>query len=183
LAKLMTGRDYAIHRMSYYVILRGPLGVGKTAVSRELAKALGARHVSIDRILDQHHFWNPGRLSEFLEANRVAVERAHPLLERGVPVVFDGNFYWKTQIDDLTGRLGHPHFVFTLMAPLRVCIERDSRRDPAHGSQATREVFAKSTKFAYGATVDASRPLRSVVRDITRRVSAGIPTGSGRNRA
>jgi len=38
--------------MSYYVIIRGPLGVGKTTISRSLAKSIGAMVVSIDQIAD-----------------------------------------------------------------------------------------------------------------------------------
>lgn len=158
--------------MSYYVILRGPLGVGKSSVSRRLAQVLRAEHISFDRVLEEFDIWYSGRLSEFLRANVVVARRAGRVLKRGSNVILDGNFYWKTQIRDLEKRLDQPHFVFTLHAPLRVCIERDARRDAPHGTPATREVYAKSTRFEYGARVDATQSLESVVREIASTVSA-----------
>lgn len=160
-----------IARVSFYVIIRGPLGVGKTSVSKALAKGIGAEYLSIDQILDDHGLWRKGRLAEFLRANRVAVGRAERFLVKGRPVVFDGNFYWKSQIEDLERRLDYPHHVFTLKAPLCVCIARDRRRKPSHGSVAAREVYAKSTKFGYGVGVDATRPPEVVVREIAKRLS------------
>ncbi len=115
--------------MSYYVVIRGPLGVGKSTVANRLAKEIGADRILIDRILD-------------------------------------GNFYWKSQIEDLIGQLDYRHYVFTLKAPLSVCVDRDSRRATPHGSQAAREVYAKSTKFDYGIGLDATRPIETVVREI-----------------
>jgi len=152
--------------VAYFVILRGPLGVGKTTVSRVLAKAIDATCVSIDRILDEHGLWKEGRLSEFLGANEIAVPLARRSLANGTPVVFDGNFYWKTQIEDLIDRLEARPFVFTLKAPLAVCIRRDNRRDPPHGREAARAVYAKTTKFEWGIGIDATRPVDAVVREI-----------------
>ncbi|MGA8664234.1 MAG: ATP-binding protein [Thermoplasmata archaeon] len=163
--------------MSFYVVLRGPLGVGKTTVARALTDRLVADYLSIDRILEQEGLWVAGRLSEFLRANTFAAAEAEGFLARGTPVVFDGNFYWKTQLEDLAARLRYPHFVFTLNAPLRVCIERDRRREHPYGSQATREVYAKSTKFDYGVGLDATRPVPSLVREIASHCS-GIQTPS-----
>jgi predicted kinase len=94
-------------------------------------------------------------------------------LETGTPVVLDGNFYWKSQIKDLEKRLHHRHFVFTLRAPLSVCIERDAGREAPHGSPAAREVYAKSTKFDYGVEVDATQPLDRIVREIVSTISSG----------
>jgi predicted kinase len=158
--------------MSYYVILRGPLGVGKTTVSRRLSGVIRAEYISIDRILDEHGLWRSGRLSEFLRANEVAGGRARNGLAQGIPVVFDGNFYWKSQIKDLIGRLEYPRYVFTLKAPLAVCIERDRRRPGPHGAQGASEVYAKSTKFEYGIGVDATGSVEDIVQEIVSYVSA-----------
>lgn len=40
--------------MTYYVVVRGPLGVGKSTVSSRLAEIIGADHILIDRILEEH---------------------------------------------------------------------------------------------------------------------------------
>jgi predicted kinase len=158
-------------QMSYSIIIRGPLGAGKTAVSDSLARELGAKHILIDQILDDRGLWDQGRESEFLAANDFAMAEARPLLERGMPVIFDGNFYWRSVLEDLLARLRGDRFVFTLIAPLSVCIERDSRRSPSHGSEAAQEVFAKSTAFDFGLEIDAARPLEVVVREIKNHIA------------
>jgi predicted kinase len=168
--------------MSYFVVVRGPLGVGKTAVAGRLASELGAEHIPIDRILDENGLeeWEGGYISQqsFLRANRIAIDRARPRLEEGTPVIFDGNFYWKSAIEDLLIRLDYPHYVFTLRAPLSVCVERDSRRDPPHGRQAAQDVYAKTTSFDFGIRLDATQPVPTVVREIRSR----LPQTSARRR-
>jgi len=157
--------------MVFYVVIRGPWGVGKSTVSERLAKEIRAEYISIDRILDELDLWEAGHLSEFLRANAFAVERAQGFLDQGTPVIFDGNFYWKSQIEDLIGQLDYRHYVFTLKAPLSICIDRDSRRATPHGSEGATEVYAKSTKFDYGIGLDATHPIESVVREITSHLS------------
>jgi predicted kinase len=148
------------------LLIRGPLGAGKSTVSLRLAKRLGAERISIDRILDEQGLWRSGRLREFLKANRWAVPRARRFLARGTPVIFDGNFYWKGQTQDLVRQLPYPHVGFTLNVPLAVCIDRDRQRISPHGPTAAKEVYAKSAKFEYGIGIDASRPAADVASDI-----------------
>jgi predicted kinase len=169
-------------RMSFFVVVRGPLGIGKSTVSKSLATKINAEYISIDQLLDDHGLWVSGRLSEFLRANDFAVERAHNFLERGVPVIFDGNFYWKTQLEDLLHRLEYRHFVFTLEAPLEVCAARDGGRASPHGATAARQVYAKSTRFEYGIGVDATRRVDLVVRELARYLSPNVsgPTSEPR---
>jgi predicted kinase len=157
--------------MSFYVVVRGPLGVGKSTVCRRLAKEIRAEHISIDRILEQHELWDAGRVSEFLRANEFAAKKAESFLARGVAVIFDGNFYWRSVIDDLVRRLNYRHYVFTLRAPLQLCIEPDRRRDKSHGSKAARAVYAKSTRFIYGIGLDAIPPVDVVVDEIISHLS------------
>lgn len=159
-------------RMSYYIVIRGPLGVGKTAVSQDLVARIGASYVSIDAILDEPGVeeWDDGAgyYSErcFVRANEIAVGRTRSYLDHGNPVVFDGNFYWKSEIADLISRLNFPHYIFTLKAPLELCVQRDGLRDPPHGREATESVYAKSTEFDWGVGIDATRSVEAVVREI-----------------
>lgn len=159
--------------MSYYVIIRGPLGVGKSTVSKKLAEVVRAEYISVDRVLDDYDVWYSGRLSEFLKVNVIVASLAGRLLKKGTSVILDGNFYWKSQIKDLERRLDHRHFVFTLEAPLNVCIKRDAGRDATHGNQAARKVYGKSTRFAYGTRIDATRPFDIIVREIGLIISGG----------
>jgi len=154
--------------MNYYVIIRGPLGVGKTTISKALAEQIGGAVVSIDEIADK--WWDGGSVQLYLRANRVAAERARKALSRGVPVVIDGCFYWKTPIRDLERRLAHPHVVITLWAPLSVCILRDSGRKVVHGAEAAGQVYRKVNRFDYGVLVDATRSVRTTVQEIRSRL-------------
>ena len=149
--------------MGYYIIIRGPLGSGKSTISKRLSVSLKAKCISIDRILEEHNLekWEKGYISQdsFLKVNEIAAAKAIRLLEKGVVVIFDGNFYYKSQIKDLVKRLGkHKPFVFTLKIPLKVCIERDSKRKKPLGAEAATDVYRKSTEFDYGIGIDATKP-------------------------
>ncbi|MDD4111129.1 MAG: (d)CMP kinase [Clostridia bacterium] len=40
--------------MSYYIIIRGPAGVGKTTIAKNLQDKLGADYISFDEILEKY---------------------------------------------------------------------------------------------------------------------------------
>jgi len=143
----------------YYIIIRGPLACGKTTISKELAKKLNATHISIDKILDEHDlgkYREEGYTSQksFIKANEIAVKDAKKLLDKGKIVILDGNFYWKSQIEDLIKRLNYPHYVFTLKASVERCIERDKQRGETHGADAARVVHKKVSEFDFGNIID-----------------------------
>ena len=157
--------------MNYYVIIRGPLGSGKSTLAERIAKKLKAEYVTFDRILDEHDLTKEkeaGYISQksFKKANEIIAPKAKKLLDKGVPVVFDGNFYWRSQVDDLIARLDFPHYVFTLKAPLEVCIERDRTRKKTHGKDAARAVYKKVTEFDYGTVIDVTKSLGKCVKEI-----------------
>jgi len=157
--------------MSFYVIIRGPLGCGKSTISERLSKIIHAEHFSVDRVLDEHDLtkeWEEGYISQksFKKANEIIAPRAKRFLAKGIPVVFDGNFYWKSQLDDLIQKLDFSHYVFTLKAPLDVCIARDSKRAKMHGKDAAEAVYKKSTEFTYGVVIDITKPLKECVDEI-----------------
>ncbi len=162
--------------MSYYLIIRGPLGCGKSTIAQRLAKILQAEYVAVDRVLDEHHLTTEheqGYISQksFFNANKIIAPQAKRTLQQGIPVIFDGNFYWKSSIKDLIkrlkiGRLPFPQYIFTLKAPLQVCIERDRKRVKTHGEDATRAVYKKATTFDYGIVIDVTKPIKEVVKEI-----------------
>lgn len=157
--------------MVYYVIIRGPLGCGKSTIAKAISKKLEAKYFAIDKILDDYDLkeWEEGYVSQksFIRANEIAAKEAKIDLEKGVPIVFDGNFYWKSQIEDLIKRLNHSHYTFTLKAPLKICIERDMKRNKIHGKDATEAVYKKSTEFDYGTIINVkNKTQEKVVKEI-----------------
>jgi len=157
--------------MNFYVIIRGPLGCGKSTISERLSKILNAKYFAVDKVLEEHDLendWEAGYISQksFKKANEIIAPQAQKILDSGKTVVFDGNFYWKSQVEDLISRLDFPHYVFTLKASLEVCIERDKNRNKIHGEDAARAVFKKSTEFEYGTVIDINKPLKKCINEI-----------------
>ncbi len=169
--------------MTYSIVVRGPLGVGKSTVSAALAQTIGAQHILIDKLLEEYGLeeWDEDRISlrSFLRANAVAVKQAHRAHRTGQPVIFDGCFYWREQLDDLAKRLDTGLLVFTLEAPLPVCVERDRTRplprpgeEPRGGDQlgeeAVNDVYRLVAEVQCGIAVDASGPVEATVAAILR---------------
>ena len=74
--------------MAYYVIIRGPLGCGKTTIAKEICARIGAKYFSVDEILSTHDLENDreeGYISQksFIKANDILVKLAKPFLEKG----------------------------------------------------------------------------------------------------
>jgi len=157
--------------MAFYVIIRGPLGCGKSTIAESISETLNTKYFAVDRILDENNLTEDkeeGYISQksFIRVNKIIALEAKRILERGKPIVFDGNFYWKSQIEDLIRRLDCKHYIFTLKAPVEVCIARDAQRGKTHGEDATRAVYEKSTEFNYGKVIDVNRPLAVCTKDI-----------------
>lgn len=157
--------------MNFYIIIRGPLGCGKSTISEKLSEIIKAEYINIDRVLEKYDLENDreeGYISQknFQKANEIIAPKAKKILKSGKPVVIDGNFYWKSQINDLISRLEFPHYIFTLKAPLEVCIKRDKNRKKTHGEDAARAVFKKSTEFEYGTVIDINKPMEECINEI-----------------
>jgi len=155
----------------FYVIIRGPLGCGKSTISETLSKDLKGKHIEVDRVLDENQLTEDkedGYISQksFIKANEIIAKRSNELIRNGTPVVYDGNFYWESQIKDLIEKLDYPHYVFTLKCPLDICIDRDGRRDNPHGEEATRAVFDKSNSFDIGININVVQDINKVIKEI-----------------
>jgi tRNA uridine 5-carbamoylmethylation protein Kti12 len=155
----------------FYLIIRGPLGCGKSTISEKLAKIIKAQYFAIDKILDEYTLTSDkedGYVSQksFKKVNEIITPEAINILKNKQPIIFDGNFYWKSQIDDLIDKLDFPHYIFTLKAPIELCVERDAKRDKTHGKDATQVVYKKSTEFTYGTEIDVSKNLDECIKEI-----------------
>ncbi|MEA3249470.1 MAG: hypothetical protein U9Q03_03870 [Patescibacteria group bacterium] len=142
--------------MSRMIIIRGPLGVGKSTVSLRVAKALNADYFSVDEILVEKGLdFCDGEpcipLSNFVQVNDKILADIHRSRQGAV---VDGNFYHADQLEDLTERHVGPVHVFTLKAPVESCIERDGGRREPHGEAAARAVHGLVSGFDAGVCVE-----------------------------
>ncbi len=143
--------------MKKLILVRGPLGVGKTTVARKLAASLNAHYISIDSVLEENHLDQAEEdgipVKNFIKGNELVLPEIRSALEKGKPVIIDGCFYHKEQIEHFIQNLDAPCFVFTLKAPLEVCIERDKGREKSYGEGAAWAVHGMVSKFDYGTGV------------------------------
>lgn len=148
--------------MSYFIIIRGPLGSGKTTLAKKLAEKLDARHIEIDKLLEKSGL---DKIDEkegcipaenFIKAQESILPETIKDLRNNKIVIFDGCFYHKQAIDHLIDDLQFKHYIFTLKLPLELCIKRDSKRGKSYGRQAAEDVHKLVSSFDSGADIDAS---------------------------
>lgn len=156
--------------MIYFVIIRGPLGVGKTTIAKKLAKQLNAEYISIDDLLKKYDL-------DKIEGECIPTKNFIKVIENILPkvkkclksknVVFDGNFYHKEQIDYLVKNLDTPHYAFTLNAPIHICVERDTARETPLGEEAAKAVHTLVMKVDYGTQIKTEgKTADEVVKEI-----------------
>jgi len=146
--------------MSYFIIIRGPLGIGKTTIAKKIAEILKGEYISIDNVLEKN---NLDKVDEkeggipaknFIKGNEIVIPKIEEKLNEGKIVIIEGCFYHKEQIEHFIQNLDTSPFVFTLKAPLEVCIDRDSKREKIYGMEAAIAVFNMVSKFDYGILIE-----------------------------
>jgi dephospho-CoA kinase len=165
--------------MTYFIIIRGPLGIGKSTIARYLAETIGGEYFSIDDLLKEHNLDNidkneaciPAR--NFIKATKFILSRARECLENKQIVIFDGNFYHKEQIEDLIENLSkYQHFIFTLSAPLDICIDRDKKRKNTYGEGAAIAVYNLVSKVKYGINIETNN---NSIEEVTNMILSYLP--------
>lgn len=158
--------------MSYYIIIRGPLGSGKSTISEKLAQLLDAKHVHMDEVLEKHGFDKmppdaPCISAEnFIKANEIVLPEVKELLSGGKIVIFDACFYHKEVIEHLVQNLPYEHYIFTLKASLELCVQRDSERYKTYGEGAASAVHSLASRFDYGTNIDVTGDLEDTLKVI-----------------
>lgn len=145
--------------MPYLIIIRGPLGIGKTTISKLLSEKLNADYFSIDEILKQNRLDVIDEEIDcipednFLKVNQIIIQN---ISQSNKSIIIDGNFYYQNQLEDLIKNIHLKPFVFTLTAPLETCLKRDSQRSTSLGIDATTTVYNLVSKFKFGEIIDVS---------------------------
>lgn len=159
--------------MAYFVIIRGPSGIGKSTISKELSKILGAYYIPIDDFLEKEGLDNINEkegcipVKNFTELNKNILPKIKSELEKDKIVIIDGNFYHKEQIENIINNLSYLNYVFSLKAPLKVCIERDNKRQNSYGKKATTEVYRLVSKLNHGTLIDTNnKSINQVIEEV-----------------
>ena len=137
------------------IVIRGPLGVGKTTVAQILAQKIRAKYISLDKIIDDNHLVEPGTdgipLESFMKANEII----HEIVSKSRnSFIIDGCFYYQEQIDDLKKKFSDNIEIITLTSNVEKSIERDSKRKNTYGEDSARFVHMITTKIKAGYKID-----------------------------
>ena len=154
--------------MSYYIIIRGPAGVGKSEISKILTKNLKASKISIDSVMHKHKLdaIKEGHISKqnFIQGNKIVIPKAVKLLKNNRIVIFDGCFYDRSQINYLIKNLKFPYTIFTMNATVDECVNRDKKRSTGGiGKKEVKTVYKLVSKNKIGTEIDTSNKTVKVV--------------------
>lgn len=156
--------------MSYFIIIRGPLGIGKSTMAKALARILKAEYISFDKILEENGLDREDDNfvpEDFIKANEIVLPKVKENLKKGKIVILDGNFYFKEQIEHLKKNLLYKCYIFDLKASVETCIERDSKRERVYGEKAVKEVHELVSEFDYGTKINTDKKTEEeVVKEI-----------------
>jgi tRNA uridine 5-carbamoylmethylation protein Kti12 len=159
--------------MSYNVIIRGSAGVGKTSIAKRLAGLISGYHISFDEIMRLHKLDRVSPedgcipLDNFIRGNEFALGSVSGLNAFSIPVIFDGCFYHKEQLDHLLKRLDGTIYVFSLVAPVEECVARDSGRSDPIGEESVRAVHSLTSAFEVGRVINTlQKTVDSVVHEM-----------------
>ena len=160
--------------MSYYVIIRGSLGIGKTTIAKKLAGKLKAKYIAFDKILEENGLDksdNNFAPEDFIKADNIIIPGVKKALSEGKIVILDGCFYFKEQIKHLEKNLPKG-YAFNLKAPVETCIKRDSKRKKVYGEKAAKEVYELISKFNYGIEINTDKKTENdVVKEILKHLN------------
>jgi thymidylate kinase len=159
--------------MTKLIIIRGPSGVGKSAVAQALMKRTKRPTVLVDLDHYRFSFINPPRADHDLEyemsGNDVLIG-----LRLGFDVIFDGNFT-ATAHDPFLEKLFHAHpeenYLFYLDASLHETLKRhETKSNPRISIEKMREVYeyASPTGREEEVVISESSSLEQTVEQITR---------------
>ncbi|MBI2984190.1 MAG: AAA family ATPase [Candidatus Kerfeldbacteria bacterium] len=161
------------------IIIRGPLGVGKSTIGRHLAADLSSLYVPLDDVLADHGLDRVPADAEcipaenFLLVLRSLLPKLQQTVAAGQSVVVDACFYHREMIQFLDTHFPGQTAVFTLSAPVEICIARDRERSKSHGEDAARAVHDLVSRFTAGKKIDATKSKKSILQEIMKNLARG----------
>lgn len=162
--------------MKYFIIVRGPAGVGKSTISQSLAKKLKAHYISFDKVLSDNEIdiveGDCIQLYNFIKADDIVVPEVLDKINTEI-IIFDGCFYHLEQIEDLLKRIPTKSYVFNLKANIDECIARDTKRTgiDGMGDQRVKDVYRLVSKFDFGINIETGgRSVEEITEDILSRL-------------
>lgn len=142
--------------MEYCIIIRGPAGVGKTTIAKELARTLNADYFSFDEIMEINKLdtiVGDGIPSEnFVKANEIILN----LIREKKRVVLDGCFYRRKQISHLLKNIKTKVHIFTLDADIAECSKRNKTRKNSLTGEDVKQVHNLVSKIKIGINIDTT---------------------------
>ena len=158
--------------MDFNIIIRGPAGVGKSAISKRLAEVLNGHYISYDDIMEEHKLdtiEGDGISSEnFIKANNLVL----PLIEEHKIVILDGCFYREKQLNHLLENLKKKVYIFTLKADIDECLTRNKKRKDPMTEDAIIEVYNLVSSLEKGINIDTKgKSIEEVVEEIISKIS------------
>ncbi len=142
--------------MKKIIVIRGPLGVGKTTIAKLLAKKINAHYLSLDQILKDNNLEKKDGIpiENFLQANNIILK-----IIKGSTNTFiiDGCFYYQKQINDLKNKFPNDIIFFSLISNVEKCIERDAQRKKVYGEGSVRYVYSITNKIKEGIEIDNTK--------------------------
>ncbi|MFT4326284.1 MAG: AAA family ATPase [Candidatus Woesearchaeota archaeon] len=151
------------------IIIRGPLGVGKTTIAKEISVRCNAHYISFDEVLVEYNLDKEDDVFtalDFIKANTCILDDCQKVLQEGQSIVFDGCFYFLEQINHLQEHLNASFIIFDLKASLETCIKRDANREKSYGEKAAQEVFVLVSKHDVGIAINVEKPFNVVIEEI-----------------
>jgi shikimate kinase len=159
--------------MKKLIVIRGPLGAGKSTISKILAQELDLEYISLDQLLDDYKLVPENSegipLESYLKANQIILDLRNSSQKS---FIVDGCFYYQEQIDDIQSKFPDNNEIFTLCSNVETCIERDSKRPKVYGEDSARFVHMITTKIKAGHEIDSTNlTAQETVEEIVKKLS------------
>ena len=163
----------------FLIIIRCPLGIGKTTIAKMLAEDFNAEYFSVDLILKQEGLDKIDEkegcipLGNFIQANQKLLPKLKESLMLNRSVLIDGNFYQKEQLESLIKNIQEAKVcVFTLKAKLATCIERDKKRKKGYGKEAAEAVYKLVSRLDYGTVINTeNKTEKEILEEIKKEIN------------